>query len=134
MKIFLARACNYTVRATCIKLCAASCISTFLSRSAANIEADYDKLYRRQQRILSYVYGTKTQIQSSYGHSYHQLTYNERRMVELSLLHCLAQIVAKETCLFGGLVPAYLTPEYVNVLDFYDSIMARFPSTQQFSG
>ncbi|KAL4977051.1 hypothetical protein BDW66DRAFT_166145 [Aspergillus desertorum] len=97
------------------------------SLSAAEIEADYDNLHRKQQRILSYAYGIKTQIQTFYSLSYHQLTYSERRRVELSLLQCLAQIVANETCLFGGLVPADLTPEYVNILDFYDSVMARFP-------
>ncbi|KAL4750724.1 hypothetical protein BDW72DRAFT_175464 [Aspergillus terricola var. indicus] len=97
------------------------------SLSTAEIEADYDNLYHKQQRILSYAYGIKTQIQCFYSFSYHQLTYNERRRVELSLLQCLAQIVANKTCLFGGLVPADLTFEYVAILDFYDSIMARFP-------
>jgi hypothetical protein len=101
------------------------------SLSTAEIEADYDNLRHRQQRILSYAYGVKTQIQSFYSLSYHLFTYNERRRVELSLLQCLAQIVANKTCLFGGLVPADLTSEYVAIFDFYDSVMARFPSDRQ---
>ncbi|KAL4762572.1 Zn(II)2Cys6 transcription factor domain-containing protein [Aspergillus foveolatus] len=80
------------------------------SLSTAKIEADYDNLHHRQRRILSYAYVVKTQIQSFYSPFYHQLTYNERR----------------RTCLFGGLVSADLTSEYVAILDFYDSVMARF--------
>ncbi|KAL4881982.1 hypothetical protein BJY04DRAFT_52229 [Aspergillus karnatakaensis] len=97
------------------------------SLSPAEILADYDNLYRRQELILSFAYSIEAEIQSFYSRSVHQLSYNERRRVELSLLTCLAQIVANKTCLFGGLVPLDLTTGFVDVLEYYESIMARYP-------
>ncbi|RDW89971.1 Zn(II)2Cys6 transcription factor [Aspergillus mulundensis] len=97
------------------------------SLSASDIEADYDNLHRRQQQILSFAYGIKAEIRSFLSRSFHYLSYNERRRVELSLLTCLAQIVANETCLLGGLVPIDMASGFVDLLDYYESIMARYP-------
>lgn len=76
----------------------------------------------------------KTQIQSFNSLSYHQLTYNERRRVELSLLQCLVQVVANKTCLLGGLVPADLTSEYVAILDFMTRSWLDFRASDNHSG
>ncbi|KAL3479807.1 hypothetical protein BJX99DRAFT_244709 [Aspergillus californicus] len=94
--------------------------------SAAEIEADFEYLYRKQQSYLSFNSRLQLQIQTLSTTSYHKFTYSERRKLDLSLLQCQGQLLALRTCLIDGPVPAYLTPEYEALLVASEAIMAKF--------
>ncbi|KAL4879341.1 hypothetical protein BJY04DRAFT_229123 [Aspergillus karnatakaensis] len=95
--------------------------------SEVEIQADYEDLHRKQQRLLCANYKSKQQIEILTQQSYHQLTSKEHRSMDLLLLQCVGQILALKTCLKDGPAPTHVIPEHVELLTIYGRIMSKFP-------
>lgn len=101
----------------------------FLARcwavSPAEIAAEYNDLFQRQQRILSLNIEFQHLFEIFHHEFYHTLCGREQQSVDLLKLQNLGHTLSVKTCLIKGPVPASLTPEYISLLSAYQAFSAK---------
>ncbi|KAL4789341.1 hypothetical protein BDV19DRAFT_32911 [Aspergillus venezuelensis] len=108
----------------------------FLARcwplSTAEIAAEYNDLFQKQQYFLSLNYQFQHHFRIFHQSFYHTLTAREQQGVDVLQLQSLGQILSLKTCLFRQGVPENLTPDYANLLSAHQSLLAKFPNRPTF--
>ncbi|KAJ5376274.1 hypothetical protein N7509_013160 [Penicillium cosmopolitanum] len=109
----------------------------FLARcwpsSAAEVAAEYDELFQKQQYILLLNYEFQKRFSIFYFEFYSSLSRRDQGCIDVLQVQSLGQILSLKTCLIKGPVPESLTPEYRALLLAVQDFMAKFPDRPTFT-
>ncbi|KAE8150152.1 hypothetical protein BDV25DRAFT_117274 [Aspergillus avenaceus] len=95
--------------------------------SGDGVQAHYNELSRRQERILSLYNRFRSQFDIFYDQHYSSLSYKEQRGADTIRLQYLSQLVAIKALLFDGHVPDNFAPEYVTLLTTHEAFLNKYP-------